>query len=351
MMNKMHNNKFQSDQRGVVSFMVTLIMMLVISLIVIGFTQVTMRSRREALDKQLSSQAYYAAESGINKAIDDINAQVGSIAEQNACTDNNYTLPTLDITNGVAVTCVLVNTHPNSIVGSASQSGSFVAYIYPVNSTGFGSPALDTLTFTWAPANGQTPQANGCGVAGQFPASIPATCAFGLLRVDLFQFANLNTDATQPPNDLNSSTTALYLQPLSSGSGTATISSMSADSHIVGAKCDAEKCQATIDLSGVAGGKQYYARLSSMYRDVPSFKITGNLVSGGASYFKDSQVVIDSTGRAQDVLRRVQVRYPLKSSDMTPPWAVAGKVCKRLNVIPAALPATQYSVINDNMCN
>lgn len=348
MRNKMHKNTMRPDQRGVVSFMVTLIMMLVISLIVIGFTQVTMRSRREALDKQLSSQAFYAAESGVNKAIDDIiSAQsVGSIANKDTCADDsNYTAPTLDGSN-VAVTCVMVDTNPSSIVGSASQSGSFVAYIYPVNANGSGSPALNTLTFSWSPANGQTPQANGCtGVVGQFPASVPATCAFGLLRVDLFQFANVNTN----PLDGNA-TTALYLQPLNSG-GVATISSMNADSHIVSAKCDTQKCQATIDMSAMASTKQYYARLSSLYRDVPSFKITGDLVSGGASHFKDSQIVIDSTGRAQDVLRRVQVRYPLKSSDMTPPWAAAGKVCKRLNVIPAALPATPYSVANDDMCN
>ena len=57
------------DDKGLVSFMITIIMMLVITLIVIGFTQVSNRNRRESLDRQLSTQAFYAAESGVNEAL------------------------------------------------------------------------------------------------------------------------------------------------------------------------------------------------------------------------------------------------------------------------------------------
>ncbi|HET6924792.1 MAG TPA: pilus assembly PilX N-terminal domain-containing protein, partial [Candidatus Saccharimonadales bacterium] len=64
-------NKQQSirgDERGMVSIMVTLVMIIVITLIVIGFAQVVRRNQRETLDRQLSTQAYYAAETGINDA-------------------------------------------------------------------------------------------------------------------------------------------------------------------------------------------------------------------------------------------------------------------------------------------
>jgi len=47
--------KLSKNQTGLVSIMVTIIMMLVISLIVLGFATVTRRNTREALDRQLST--------------------------------------------------------------------------------------------------------------------------------------------------------------------------------------------------------------------------------------------------------------------------------------------------------
>ena len=42
--------------------------MIVMSLIVLGFAQISRRNQRESLDRQLSTQAFYAAESGVNDA-------------------------------------------------------------------------------------------------------------------------------------------------------------------------------------------------------------------------------------------------------------------------------------------
>lgn len=333
-----------NDQKGIVSFMVTLIMMMVISLIVIGFTQVTNRNRREALDRQLSAQAFYAAESGVNQAITEIMGQAfGSVANKDTCANTGtYDAFSLN-SSGVDVTCIMVNTIPDSIVGSASQTSSFVTYIHPVNSTNSGSPAIDTLTFTWRSAEMQTPQPGGCtGTHMQFPVTPPATCAFGLLRVDLFQF-----ESNQPKNKDN--TTTLYLQPLTAQNSYAINNTSDKNTHVFSADCDLFSCKVEVPFSGNASNKKYYARLSSLYREIPSFEITGKLNTTETMYFKDAQAIIDSTGRAQDVLRRIQVRYPLGGGDETPPWAVAGRVCKRLNVVPAP---PVYTVTNDpTTCN
>ena len=321
--------------------MVTLIMMMVISLIVVGFTQVVIRSRRDSLDKQLSSQALYAAESGVNSAIDDINAQdIGSIATKESCVNNggHYGLPTLNGTD-VAVTCIMVKTNPTNILGSATQTGSFVSYVKPVDASG-NAQSLSSITFTWGPADGQTPRENGCtGSLGAFLTAIPTDCAFGLLRVELLPFGG-NVKS-------GSSTTVLYVQPLSSGDGSHSLGSLGGG-HVVDAACShtTKQCKATITGAGIASSSDYYIRLSSLYRDIPSFEISGVLNPSGTARFKDSQAVIDVTGRAQDVLRRVQVRYPLNRGDETPPWAVAGQVCKRLSVVPSP-----YSVTSDAMCN
>ena len=44
-------------------------MIVIISLIVLGFAQLARRNQRQTLDSQLSTQTYYAAESGVNAAL------------------------------------------------------------------------------------------------------------------------------------------------------------------------------------------------------------------------------------------------------------------------------------------
>src|SRR5581483_12189470 len=70
------NNKWQTSQSGMASFLIVMIMMVVITLIILGFSQVTRRNEREALDRELSSQAFYAAESGVNVTTSKIAAYV-----------------------------------------------------------------------------------------------------------------------------------------------------------------------------------------------------------------------------------------------------------------------------------
>jgi len=314
----MHRDTQQADQRGIVSFMVTLIMMMVISLIVIGFTQVTMRSRREALDKQLSSQAFYAAESGVNKVVSTIKQDLidnQPIAQQNNCTDSTYSSFQLD-PNNVEVTCIMVNTLPKSIVGKATKNASFVTYVNPTQ-------ALSELTFTWSPPDNLSGVGSTCNSPfGTFDKTSNG-CAFGLLRVDMY---NTSKPVADP-----GATTTFYMQPINGASVPRNITNATSGGILVHAGCTEDTCTATLKLDNSISDKKFYLRISTLYRDSKSVVITGN----SGVHFEGAQAVIDATGRAQDVLRRVQVRYPLGQSDDTPPWAVAGRVCKRLTVVPA----------------
>jgi Tfp pilus assembly protein PilX len=62
--------KLRKDQEGMVSIIVTMIIMVLLGLIVLGFAQLSRREQRQSLDRQLAVQAQYAAESGINQAAD-----------------------------------------------------------------------------------------------------------------------------------------------------------------------------------------------------------------------------------------------------------------------------------------
>ena len=323
------------DQHGLVSFMVTLIMMLVISLIVIGFTQVTNRNRREQLDRQLSMQAFYAAESGVNAAATVAKADLltpHGVSAQTNCGGSTYPATSLSTNPSVGYTCVLVNPNVPSIVTNANPQTSSIFPLVPVDSGG-NPTTLTQLTFTWSAGQGMSASNSGCQVYGQFPKNDSSyTCPFGLLRVDLMMGVGGSGGGGAAAFAAN--TVTLYMQPLTSGSSVQTISSFgSPKGIIVGAQYDsaAKTYTATVSLAPAARTSQYYMRITTLYRDAPTITIDGT--NGAAAVnFADAQAIIDVTGKAQDVLRRVQVTVPLNQYDsITPEGAVqsVADVCKQ----------------------
>jgi hypothetical protein len=93
--------------------------------------------------------------------------------------------------------------------------------------------------------------------------------------------------------------------------------------------------------SGTLGCK-LYARLSMMYQDSSGLTIEGGdathpfnyLTETGGVQFVGGQALIDSTGQAQDELRRIQVRIPLNTSANTLPaygLQTTQTICKQLS--------------------
>jgi Tfp pilus assembly protein PilX len=146
----------RKDERGLVSFMITLIMMMVITLIVIGFTQVVNRNRRITLDRQLSAQAFYAAESGINDVVKQIKTDGYTVQSQTNCTSGYYASKLVYKLNSgtstdVAYTCVLVNPVVPDIRTQASAAESKVVDIEPSDANSTNLTPIE-LTFTWSAA-------------------------------------------------------------------------------------------------------------------------------------------------------------------------------------------------------
>ena len=345
----------RNNQRGIVSLIVTMLMLIVITLIVIGFTQVTNRTRKETADRQLSAQAFYAAESGVNSAIKKIESVGGVPLAQSDCDDTTYTRPVLKSSNpDIRVTCLLVNPFPPKIETSASQNSSSVVLIDGSLSNGTNSDPTK-LYFTWWPQEGYSASGSCSSYSTSFPAQANAACGFGVLRIDLLQVlpADNNVGVSGAPSTqsewLMGRTQTLFLKPKTSGYSPVTLNNASADpkrAYVV----DSSGCSipvpagavcSEISLSSYASTKLYYARISSIYRDVPKIEIDGSSTSTPYDnmYFAGSQVIIDSTARAQDVLRRVKVTYPLvgEKNSKLPPAAIesAKSVCKRFLAIPA----------------
>ena len=74
-------------------------------------------------------------------------------------------------------------------------------------------------------------------------------------------------------------------------------------------------------------------RLQSIYNDT-KVTISNLTTASGETSFKNAQYMIDVTGRANNVFRRIQVRMPQKSNGRIPDFALltADTICKRMLV-------------------
>lgn len=352
----------QSDQRGMVSFLVTMIMMLVITLIVLGFSQVIRRNERETLDHQLSAQAFYAAESGVNVTKSTIASYIAtngaaSLATKTACanggTPSDYA-PSASGGQGAAVsalgtgvqyTCVLVDPNPKSLEYTSVNTNTSV--VAPINA----NVALKSLTFTWNKQTGDT--GTSCsGTYSTFPANDQWACAFPVLRIDLVE------DPTANISNLSAHTVTTYLTPYGTHTGglynagsPGTVAFGTAATAYIGSGCnitdpstppptcaDSNPCNNTCSVTVYlpsASVTSYYARVTSIYRNPQKLTITGQTTTGTAALFNGAQAVVDVTGKSQDTLRRIQARVGLSgAAGSIPNYALGSStgICKSFSI-------------------
>lgn len=331
----------RTEQTGMVAIIVTMIMMFVITLIVIGFSEVTRRNQREALDSQLATQAYYAAETGVNDVVNLISNQNADIQTMGTtgCSLGTYggvsyprPLKGTDVVN----TCLTIDPNPTSLLADTIEQ-STDTIVWNVQTTS-GNP-FSSLTFKWSPdpsiASGTCPSA-----FNSYPRATAASwsCKNALLRVDMVP-AGGPYDAAS----LATATKTLYLKPSAASSGALTLGAASA--YQAGCVPNAQGvCSVTVNVTGAA----YYMRLTTLYATAKSVILTGTEGVSTPARFAEGQVIIDSTGRAQDQVKRIRVRVPLGTPATLPIFAVQGKgtICKNLTTASrtAANPAGVYDL-------
>lgn len=317
----------QGSESGVVSLMVTLVMMIVITLVVLGFAEIARNEQRNSLDDQLSAQAYYAAESGINDIRTIMKAAVAAgtaVQDKTVCgNQGSYTLNgTIDAAHNVEYTCILVDATPSTLTYNLGSTSTVI----PLLSNG---PAFGSITLNWNVASGYAATAAGCytnlGSLHQNPVAIGTgqwNCNYPMLRIDLLD-AN---GALARPNWANATTTA-FLVPFNSGSVTNTFN-LGVHGSAIPARCNATNC--SISISSL-GGTKYYMRVTALYRANSILNI-----SAGGTKFTGAQATIDATGKAQDVLRRVVVGVDLTDANAhpIPTGAIVTRdsICKRFGI-------------------
>lgn len=318
-------NKLSQNQQGMVSITVTVVFIMVIGLVVIGFSQTSRRNSREALDRQLSSQAYYAAETGVNDVMNTVAKRVEEgkeVLSQKECSDtgeNGYTRDDGVVRKDgddvdVQYTCLTVNSEPHNLEWSHVDDSSIVASY----EAGGGATKLGTQGFKWKRTDSVTnAKLDDCPKPGtgnpwtNFPDSKTWSnkCPFGVVRVDLFPET---PDTLKSAEEAAKATMTVFFYPTRNGS-VQSVPYLSGSPNVYGgnvtqgevrpASCDDEWCQ--VNITGLEFQKAH-VRIKSLYVDSATFRV--NAIEGT---LKNSQVVIDATGRAQDVLRRIQVRISI----------------------------------------
>ncbi len=331
----MKNNRYKLNQRGIVSIVVTMILMIVITLIVLSFAKISRREQRNALDRQLSTQAFYAAESGVN----DAKTAIASWSVNDGRFDIDYTtdctsfaaaitptpLPlnqSLFASSAAAYTCLFVDPSPPKVIYPKSDE----QHVLPIKDK--NGAAISTIEIYWD--NGNVTGFLGCPDPSNNPTTWPSNCDAPVLRVEL-----VDADpATPAPNDLTTSK-VFFIYPKAFTGGTISYGSTTGETAEGNCSVPApptppnpNRCKIVIDGLGAAG---YFLRVKGIY-DLAALTITAN---SGAAELTGAQVLIDATGKATDVERRIQVRVPANTlSSKVPLFGVEGtdKICKKFSI-------------------
>jgi len=324
----MKKDQQQLNEAGFASMVIALTIIIILGLISVAFTQFTRHEQQQALNKQLASQAYYAAESAINDEVKTIKGNVTAgtaVAAKNSCTTPNNVL---DASYSVAYTCLLVDPAPTSIdyqLGAETdKSAVFSTSAVPSPLTIHWNTTGNTTFNSSLPTNAFYPSGTTAG-KWVYPA---------LLRFTITPLADAGFDRTSLignamtiflyPSTVNTNHTVAY-----GGSGSAS------EGLIASGQCDATAPSGdpiypcSVKITGLPSNASFSIHVLSLYKD-STVHIDG-LNGATAIKFTGAQVLVDATGKAQDVLKRIQVRVPINPNALIPDnYVIEGQqLCKR----------------------
>jgi len=341
---------------------VVVLIMLVLTLIAIAMSKNANNESRQALDRQLGDQAYYNAESGINDVINYLykNPSNPAVAVEQIDDCQWYKTATPTLGDGLIdadginrYTCLLYNKAPKTLeFDNIGLSDSKIVPIEVLNENGDASVPLGSLNISWDDADA-TGSVAGCDFTSgspPLPVSLPNNCTVGGVRVDIIRPQPNRTQLAQ-------FTTNAFLLPHRNAGGLLAALPIYPDNQgiISNARCDGKKydgsdaprrCNMTITNLGAG---QLVLHIRSLYKPT-DVSVNGTDTSSAPVRFTNAQVMVDATGKANDVLRRVQVRLPVKPQYYLANFGIQTRdsICKVMQV--TRTPANEASTTNTTDC-
>ncbi|HMQ96099.1 MAG TPA: hypothetical protein PKD19_02660 [Candidatus Saccharibacteria bacterium] len=366
----------QKTQRGATALFIVIFSTLLLSVITVSFVGLINRDKVQSTDNELSQSAYDASLAGVEDAKRVLAACLGGNGNNSsACAAMNAGECSTIVASGVvgssgvegetllktlqgdgedinqAYTCVKASLDSDDVLYELPKEQS---RMIPIRAAG----SVNQIEIQW--------QKNGdAGIAAPLSGAHTGSCTEGklctledwgnmpsLMRVQLItpgSAINLSTldDSNQgatfflypslaggAPQAIEQSITARYTSTAES-SGLKTVTSCSKTQFTVGYACTA-RIRLANPIS--ANNGLSFIRLTSLYKNA-SVRVSLKDNSGGAVQFRGVQPVVDATGRANDVFRRVEARLSTLTNAIYPEAAVditgsgnSGSVCKNFYV-------------------
>lgn len=350
-MNMLINNKQKTEQSGFAALVIAMILIIILSLLTVGFAQIIRNESHQATNRQLSSQAYYAAESGINDAFRAI--QNGYVKKKTTCPPIAVPLSAGEqyLSNNVVSntagtntrwTCLIIDTAPTSLEYGSIDTVTPTVFTASAVDAGGLPVSVSSITVAWqSTVSTNTTFAAGTGVGNaSFPKATSATWPYpGVLRFAVTPY--LIADRASLIKD----TFTAFLYPRSGGLGssgsTTYTNTQSSNGPIVDGSCNVGNasiatigryCSVNINIPGpgIAPNQKMLFNLRSIY-GATNARI---VLNGGSAHLLGAQSLVDSTGQAQDVIKRIQVRVPAGGNYYRPGFSLDSmtNICKKLEV-------------------
>jgi Tfp pilus assembly protein PilX len=339
-----------SQERGFASIVIALVLIMVLSLMTVGFAQLARREQQTALNKQLAQQAFYAAETGINDVIKYLSTIQAAGRSADQCV--NDLLPSsgnINTNSGVRYTCALVDFKPKVLRQDPVSEGATGSMVFSTDQP------LDSFVVEWS-----SPERTGAQAvtAGFMPrtkwsaAKLPSVIEFHITPLD-----NLDRSA------LISKTFTAYFYPSPDGSGgTVAYDPAGNQAPVVAANCKGAANQlklCSVSITGLGGtaNRRFLMRLTPKYTSASLVIEKARVLNGTQDIaFLGAQVSVDVTGQARTVLKRLRVNVPLDANATyvgsvlnLPDYAIQGRdICKRLSTYPGS---TDYVSVSSGSGN
>lgn len=293
------------NQAGMSSILFAMVFVIILSLLAVGFATLVRTDQQQVLDKTLSYQAQYAAESAINRKgaeLVAINATGAVPADSAAGCGTTLNLNDASFSTEAEVTCITWKSTADTIVKDGLGTD---PYISKLKTAAGGS---SRITITWKSVNAGTTS----GYTGS-PTSLP-TVDSNLIPIMRIAVAQSNLSGLQ----------RMYFVPANGNAGAA------GDGEVIATDCDAAgECSVSFNYNtdGSWLSMMVYGGLANVTVKASS------IATGAALPLVGTQAIIDANARAQEVTKRVQARISLVPQTWNPGFALSTNgACKDFKV-------------------
>lgn len=343
------------DNSGVVALITTIIVGLLLIVITTSAVALMGSELRQATDYDQSVKAYYASESGVEDTIavlrrarnagksysQIISAKPGSAGGCDQYTNPVVFTPAVSPNPGVGISstlsgqisysCQIVTTSGNNVTGHLNAEA---ATTIDLNGT---SPQPDKLRISW-----NKPGANS-DPAGFNASTCPTSFTQGnawkdgggkacpaVMEISVISYPTSSFVSGNVTKD------TVVFRPSSGGPGL-TPYNFPSTAQPVTVNCTSGgeyNCSADINVAGIGSPRVLVVNLYARYSGA-TYKLEALNAPGTALDIPNAQLVIDVTGKAGDIYRRIQVKAPLNPQSGFPFFSILAddNICKVFGVL------------------